>query len=166
LQALDVGQFRTDTFTYRATDGNVLSNRATVTVTVQGRNDPPAAVNDTTTTNQDTRANIYVLANDTDPERHELELVSLAPADTGTVGTVTIKTDANGQAYAEYDPAGNFAYLNIGERTTDTFTYQVSDGHGGVSTGTVTVTIEGLNDPPQAVTDVWTAQIRNGPGSP
>jgi len=69
---------------------------------------------------------------------------------------VTIKTDDTGQAYAEYDPAGNFAYLNIGQTTTDTFTYQVSDGYGGVSTGTVVVTIEGLNDPPQAVTDVGT----------
>ncbi len=72
-------------------------------------------------------------------------------------GTVTILTDASGQKFVRYDPAGNFAYLNANDPPAiDTFTYQISDGNSGVSTGTVVVTIVGLNDPPQAVTDIWT----------
>ena len=35
----------------------------------------------------------------------------------------------------------------------DTFTYTISDGHGGTATGTVTMTIGGENDPPIAVND-------------
>ena len=36
----------------------------------------------------------------------------------------------------------------MGETATDTFTYTVSDGHGGTATNTLTVTINGTNDAP------------------
>ena len=151
LQALDVGQSLTDTFTYRASDGTFLSSAATVTITVQGRNDAPTAVADTQFTDQNKAIDINVVGNDLDPEKHTLTVTNVVPG----VGTVTINTALN---LVRYDPAGRFNNLNTGQSTTDSFTYQVSDGHGGVSTGTVVVTIFGLNDPPQAVTDLWTAQ--------
>ncbi len=150
LQALDVGQSLTDTFTYRASDGTFLSSAATVTITVQGRNDAPTAVADTQFTDQNKAIDINVVGNDLDPEKHPLTVTNVVPG----VGTVTINTALN---LVRYDPAGRFKNLNTGQSTTDSFTYQVSDGHGGVSTGTVVVTIFGLNDPPQAVTDLWTA---------
>ncbi|MBO9193450.1 VCBS domain-containing protein [Rhizobium sp. 16-449-1b] len=37
-------------------------------------------------------------------------------------------------------------HLAEGEKTTDTFSYTISDGQGGFSTATVTVTVEGRND--------------------
>ncbi|HPM81171.1 MAG TPA: tandem-95 repeat protein, partial [Candidatus Anammoximicrobium sp.] len=43
FQALRAGQTLTDTFSYRASDGHVQSNLATVTITVTGVNDPPVA---------------------------------------------------------------------------------------------------------------------------
>ncbi len=56
----------TDSFTYTASDGNAVSNVATVTITVTGVNDAPVAVNDAATTAEDTAVSGNVLANDTD----------------------------------------------------------------------------------------------------
>jgi len=53
-----------------------------------------------------------------------------------------------------YDPDGEFDALDQGETGADSFTYLIDDGNGGFDTGTVTVTISGLNDPPVAVDDV------------
>ncbi|MDF1811148.1 MAG: Ig-like domain-containing protein [Verrucomicrobiales bacterium] len=47
-----------------------------------------------------------------------------------------------------YDTNGAFDYLANGENTTDSFTYTISDGHGGSDTATVTITIQGTNDAP------------------
>src|SRR5262249_7389995 len=43
--------------------------------------------------------------------------------------------------------------LAEGQSVTDTFTYTVSDGHGGSSSATVTFTVFGANDAPTAVAD-------------
>ena len=42
-QGLDTGEFATDSFTYKASDGTVSSNSATVTITITGVNDAPVA---------------------------------------------------------------------------------------------------------------------------
>jgi len=146
LQALDEGQTRTDTFTYRASDGTFLSTAATVTVTVLGRNDPPTAFSDTAFTDQNRTVDIPVTANDVDPEGHSLTVTGVS----GGVGLVTI---VPGQNLVRYNPNGMFSYLNTGQSATDAFSYTVSDSRGGVTTGSVIVTIFGLNDPPVAVTD-------------
>lgn len=38
--------------------------------------------------------------------------------------------------------------LGLGETLTDTFTYTVTDNHGGTATNTLTVTVNGINTPP------------------
>ncbi|MBB5515896.1 VCBS repeat-containing protein [Rubricella aquisinus] len=63
---------------------------------------------------------------------------------TGTVGSVT----DNGDGTFEYDANGQFEGLAEGETTTDSFTYTVDDGNGGLATETATVTITGSNDGP------------------
>ena len=83
LQALDVGQSLTDTFIYRASDGTFLSSAATVTITVQGRNDAPTAVTDTQFTDQNKTVDVNVVANDLDPEKHPLTVTGVS----GGVGT-------------------------------------------------------------------------------
>ena len=56
-----------DSFTYRAFDGTVYTNTATVTLTVNPVNDAPVAWNDLVTVAEDSGATaILVLANDTD----------------------------------------------------------------------------------------------------
>ena len=63
----------------------------------------------------------------------------------GTVGTVT-SWGADGSF--TYDPDGQFEYLQTGGSATDSSTYLVSDGHGGIDTATVTITVDGINDAP------------------
>ena len=47
--------------------------------------------------------------------------------------------------------------LNVGGTLTDSFSYQVSDGQGGVASATLTVTIHGTDDAPVAVADAGSA---------
>ncbi|MDF1739370.1 MAG: VCBS domain-containing protein, partial [Verrucomicrobiales bacterium] len=90
-----------------------------------------------------------------------------------TAGTVTVASDkgasviVNADGTFTYDPNGQFEYLALGESTQDTFEYTISDGNGGSSTATVTVTVNGLNDAPVAVDDgtfesVWQLGQDNG----
>lgn len=52
-----------------------------------------------------------------------------------------------------YDPSGQFDLLNTGEEGVDTFKYTISDGKDGTDEGTVTISVFGVNDPPEAVDD-------------
>ena len=131
----------TDTITYTISDGNGGFSTAVVIVTVNAVNDAPVAVNDVARTNEDTPVTVAVLANDTDPDGDPLT-VTAASAPNGTVvvnpnGTIT------------YTPRANF-------NGTDTITYKISDGKGGTSTATVTVTVDPVNDPPVATNDAAT----------
>ena len=47
-----------------------------------------------------------------------------------------------------YQTNGAFSYLSAGETALDTFTYTISDGHGGTAASTVTVTVTGVNQAP------------------
>ncbi|MGH2544783.1 MAG: Ig-like domain-containing protein, partial [Ardenticatenaceae bacterium] len=80
----------TDSFTYRASDGTELSNLATVTITVEGFNQAPAAANDLFSTPQDTPLTVAapgLLANDSDPNDDSL----VAITDTNPAqGTLTL----------------------------------------------------------------------------
>ncbi len=99
------------------------------------------------TTNEDaafTTAN--VLTNDSDP--NSLDVLSVSGLDlTGTSGLVLDKGDGT----FLYDPAGQFDALALGQQTTDSFSYNLSDGDGGSASAVVTITINGRND---AATDI------------
>ena len=49
-----------------------------------------------------------------------------------------------------YNPNNQFEDLQLGETTTDSFTYTIDDGNGGTSEATVAITILGVNDNPIA----------------
>ena len=151
----------TDTFTYKANDGQLDGNIATVTITVNAPNAPPVAVNDNNTTDQNTPVSGNVLSNDSDPDAGDTLTVSAVNGSVANVGTqITLASGAlvtlNANGDYTYNPNGKFTSLAQGQSTTDTFTYTVSDGHGGTSTATVTITINGLNDAPLAVDDTNT----------
>ncbi len=128
----------TDSFTYKATDGGLNSNTATVNITVNAVNDAPDAVNDSATTAEDTAALIDVKANDTDVDGDALTITNVTnPAH----GTAVVE---NGKV--KYTPNANY-------NGADSFTYTVSDGKGGTDTATVNLTVTAVNDAPDAVND-------------
>ncbi len=127
------------TITYTVSDGKGGTATATVNLTVTPVNDPPVAVPDTAATNEDTPVRLTPLANDTDADGNPLSVVEASSPN----GTVTINPDGS----ITYTPNPNF-------NGTDIITYTVSDGQGGTSTATISVTVAPVNDPPVAVNDV------------
>jgi subtilisin family serine protease len=106
-----------------------------------GANNPPIAVDDSITTNQDVAsAPRDVLANDTDADGDALEITE---STNGAHGTVSC--DAGGSC--TYTPQPDF-------NGTDSFTYTVSDGNGGSDTATAGVRV--INQAPTAVDDSLT----------
>jgi len=75
------------------------------------------------------------------------------------ISSVTAPATNNGTSVT-YDTNGDFESLGAGDTATATFTYTISDGHGGTSIGTVHVTITPVNDPPNAINDGATTPIR------
>jgi VCBS repeat-containing protein len=152
LDALAVGETTTDTFSYTVSDGNGSTDTATVTVTISGVNDAVNAADDTASVAEDaTTANLAaaLLTNDTDPDTSNV--IRIISATNGAKGTVTFNDGGTpsipGDDTLTYtaDDAVLDA-LAVGETTTDTFSYTVSDGNGSTDTATVTVTITGVND--------------------
>ena len=131
-----------DSFTYTISDGNGGTSIGTIFITVTPMNDPPNANNDTSTVAEDSSNNlINVLANDNDPDGDSLSIASVSNPPHGS-------TTTNGN-YVFYTPDPN--YFGI-----DTFSYTMSDGHGGTDIATVIVTVVPISDPPVATDDTIT----------
>jgi len=140
-----------DVFTYTL---NSVST-ATVNVTINHINHPPAAQPDTATTEQDTPVTIEVLANDdeggdpgapTDRDGDYLVVSAVTAPAHGMAEIVTIGIAPKGKPAltgARYTPAAG--YLG-----TDAFDYTVSDGMGGSAVAHVTITVTEPNHAPTA----------------
>ena len=121
-----------DTFTYTLSDGRGGAATATVTVTVNSVNDVPVAANDIVDVTSGSTIAIPVLANDTDIDGDNLTVSSVTLATPSTLGTVT--TNGTTVSFvAKPNVTGNA-----------TFTYAISDGHGGIATASVTVTVKAV----------------------
>ena len=133
----------TDSFTYRAGDGSIDSNIATVTFTVTPVNDAPVAADDGYTTLEDTPLVVVaidgILANDTDPDGNPLQALLVTDV---THGALVLNADGS----FTYTPDSNFA-------GTDSFTYQAGDGSIDSNIATVTFTVTPVNDETVAVDD-------------
>jgi CshA-type fibril repeat protein len=133
----------TDTITYTISDGNGGTATATVIVTVTPRNDPPVAVDDSASTNEDTPVTVPLLANDSDLDGDPLTITAASAPN----GTVVINPDGT----VTYTPNANFT-------GTDTITYTISDGNGGTDTASATIIVRPANDAPVAVNDTGTTR--------
>jgi VCBS repeat-containing protein len=128
----------TDSFTYKAYDGVLNSNIATVSITVTPVNDAPLGNNDSISVNEGATVTLLsnsqtsVLNNDTDAENNTLTAsVVTAP----TNGTLTLNSN------------GTFSYTHNGTETiTDSFTYKVNDGLLDSNITTVNITVVPVND--------------------
>jgi len=127
-----------DDFSYTVADGNGGADTAHVTVVIGTVNDAPVAQDDTVATDEDTLIEIPVLANDSDPDGDFLIVETFSEPDHGTV--------LNTRTGLSYIPDDGF-------QGTDSFTYTVSDGNGGVDVAEVTVAVAGVNDAPTALDD-------------
>jgi VCBS repeat-containing protein len=122
-----------DSFTYKANDGMVDSNTATVSVTVTAVNDAPVANSQSVTTAEDTAKAITLTA--TDVEGSPLTWTVVTPPAHGTLtGTAPALT---------YTPALNY-------NGADSFTFKVNDGTVDSNVATVTITVTAVNDAPVA----------------
>ena len=130
-----------DSITYEVSDGNGGSNTATVSILV---NSKPVAEDDVVIINEDTSVVINVLSNDSDFDGDALSVTQASAPN----GSVTINVDGT----LSYTP-------NINFNGNDSITYEISDGNGGISLGTVNVTVNAVNDGPVAVDDSVTVEV-------
>ena len=143
-----------------ATDPNigvtVVTETATVNVTITPVNDAPIAVNDTGTASEDGPATggnvISGPGTDTDIDGGSLYVSSVngdvsligQPVAGSTGGSFVLKADGTWT----FDPGHAFDNLPAGQTRDTVITYRVADGMGGHATATVTVTVTGVNDAP------------------
>ncbi|PSB23629.1 Ig-like domain-containing protein [Stenomitos frigidus] len=135
----------TDTFVYKANDGNTNSNLATVTLTVFSNTAPTA--------NTDT----YAVAAGAPLTVNQLSGILQNDSDVdGDTLTASLVTSSSGSLTFNND--GTFTYIpNAGVISgTDTFVYQVSDGFVNSAPATVTLSI-GTNAAPIVQNDTYTA---------
>ena len=140
--------FGTASFVCKVTEGfgpGADQPGALVTVNVTPVNDPPTAVDDPLTLNEDGAATILPLANDLSAPDHAeiLQVVALGAAQHGVV-----LVSPEGRQVT-YRPNANFC-------GADAFDYTISDGNDGTDIGTVTITVTCLDDAPQPQDDVLT----------
>lgn len=129
----------TDSFTFKANDGQADSNVATVNLTISPVNDAPVALADAYQVAEDSPLVVAapgVLSNDSDVEGASLTaLLIVAPAR----GSLTLNSDGS----FSYSPNSNF-------HGTDRFIYRASDGVLDSTPATVVITVTSVNDPPVA----------------
>ena len=134
----------TDQFTYKASDGTLDSNVATVTITVGAENDAPAAGDDAYKVVEDGTLNTPapgVLGNDSDAEGNALTAIVVSgPAH----GVLTLNPDGS----FSYTPDANY-------NGTDAFSYKANDGTADSNVATVTIAIDAVNDAPVAGNDAF-----------
>ncbi|MFZ4526550.1 MAG: Ig-like domain-containing protein [Chlorobium sp.] len=97
-------------------------------------NNNPVAHNDVAITDEDTPVIIDVLLNDSDFDDDKLTISGLTNPQYGTISV----TDDNQILFIP----------NANKHGNDTFTYTISDGHGGESTALVTVSVNSMPDAP------------------
>lgn len=151
----------TDSFTYTLTDGRGGIDQAAVAITVTEVNDAPIATADTRSMDEDTVLTINIsdlLSNDSPGSGEDTQTISFVSVGQASVGTVTRSGDT-----VTFTPPANFF-------GTASFQYTIRDDgtSAGVSdpqqaVGTVTITVNNVNDNPTAVND--TATARTGAGS-
>jgi hypothetical protein len=136
-----------DGFSYRANDGRESSQVVNVTISVTLVNEAPQAVDDAYMVEEDEALVISppgVLANDLDADGDQLAANLVGGP---TQGTLAFNNDGS----LTYTPASDF-------NGVDSFTYRANDGYADSDVATVSITINAVNDVPEAREDQATTQ--------
>lgn len=134
------------------------TDSASFTVTINGVYDGPDARDDAAATDENgTPATGSVIANDSDVDR--LDTISVASWSGGMLGEAaaldngagaTFKLNADGSYMLD---ASSADALSAGEVITRQFTYTLADNHGATDTASISVSVTGVNDGPDARDD-------------
>ncbi len=122
-----------DSFTFKANDGELDSNIATVSITIIPVNDPPVASDQSVTTDEDIARAITLVATDVDGDPLTYSIVT--PTSHGTLTGILPNIT--------YTPALNY-------HGSDNFTFKANDGQVDSNIALVSITINSVNDPPVA----------------
>jgi uncharacterized protein (TIGR03437 family) len=120
-----------DSFTFKVNDGQADSAVATVSINVTAVNDPPVAIQQTLSVNEDTPINITLTGSDVEGSALTFTVVT-GPANGTLSGTAPNLT---------YTPNPNF-------NGTDSFTFKVNDGQADSAPATITLNVQAVNDAP------------------
>ncbi len=134
-----------------ADDGKGGAASIVVAIDIADVNEPPVAVEDSATTDEDTAIEVPVLENDSDEDAGAS--LSIASATQPRNGGVIVGAGGG----ITYTPNTNFH----GE---DLFTYVVSDG-AAIATGSVNVAVNAVNDAPVAVGRIPRQKVEIGGGT-
>ncbi|WP_442510878.1 VCBS domain-containing protein [Novipirellula sp. SH528] len=173
-----------DVFTYTMQDTDGASSTTQVTVTIQGQNDDPVAVDDnaaaveaggTSNGSAGTNPSGNVLSNDTDVDSGDTKTVvgvaagsqsvasgSVATGVSGSYGSIQIASDGSYTYTVDNNNSAVQALRTSGQSLSEVFTYTIQDASGADSTAEITVTITGANDAPDAVANAATATEASG----
>lgn len=174
FEYLAVGESVVEKFNVTVDDGNGGATTKEVDVTIKGTNDvpvihvPPSTVTGSITDHDDSHrcgapSNLKDTATGTiqftDVDLSDKHTAKATPVGS-TLGTLTLSPITEGPG------AGSFGwtytvldskldYLNPGQTKTEVFNVTVDDGHGGVATQAVTITLTGDNHGPTAHCDLF-----------
>jgi dTDP-4-dehydrorhamnose 3,5-epimerase-like enzyme len=126
------GYSGSDSFTFKANDGQADSNVANISITVKETNSPPVAEDGKLTTKENTAASDTLMASDPDDNPLTFAIVDKplhGSADLGDNGVYT------------YTP-------NNGYSGSDSFTFKANDGQADSNTATISITIMAAPPPP------------------
>lgn len=122
-----------DSFSFRVSDGVLLSLESTVTVTVTAVNDTPVANSASVSATEDTPLTGTLTGSDSDGDSITFLAGAIAPAH----GTVIINSNGS----YTYTAAANY-------HGSDSFSFKVSDGTATSGDATITITVTAVNDAP------------------
>jgi hypothetical protein len=126
-----------DSFSFKANDGQLDSNVAHVSLTVSAVDDAPVAANGSASGNEDTPISGAVSASDVDNTPGQLSYALVGANGGATHGILAF--NANGTF--TYTPASNF-------NGSDSFNFKVNDGTLDSNVATESLTINAVNDAP------------------
>ncbi|WP_140627733.1 immunoglobulin-like domain-containing protein [Methylibium rhizosphaerae] len=127
--------------TYTVSDGTA-STTGTLALSVTPVNDAPVAVGDSVATNEDTPVTIAVLGNDSDADGDALAVTAINGTAIAVGSPVLLpqgSVSLNADGTLTFTPAADY-------NGPASFDYTVSDGQGGSSTASVTVTVNPVAD--------------------
>ncbi|MCK5526664.1 MAG: tandem-95 repeat protein, partial [Candidatus Latescibacteria bacterium] len=125
----------TDIFTYKANDGELNSDEATVTITVKAVNDAPVVDGQSVTTPEDKPVDIALTGSDSDVE----DVLTYSVLEGPSHGTLS-------------GSAPNLTYTpNLDYNGADSFTFKANDGADDSNVATVTIAVNVVNDAPSFV---------------